>query len=1189
MAMSPTIIRATTAVETLTGTMGADNFSFDSQTFVQAGDQVDGGAGTDILWVTKGMPGMMGVGILDMPGNLDLQAVTISSVEELNFNYMGMPMPGQVIFTSAQFGSGLLSNALVVRGSWGSNDIVVNLVSGDSSFDASAWTFPTNDPEGDTSGTATSMWGAYTYTNPAKPDYDTKNVGTPTEPTLGGWAAGVVYENGVPGDTVTLNGSAGNNAITGTIVADILRGGDGDDTLTGGAGNDTVDGGVGSADRVVLSGSRSDYTITLDAGIYSITDNRAGSADGTDQVSNVETFAFSNATYTAAQLLSGDQEAPLAPVITSTSDGPPTTNPTWIVHGTAEPNSTVTIYRNNSGTITTVGTGTADAEGNFSIETSSNQHGTRVLYATATDAALNVSPPSLLYYQGGHHAEVITLADAAALAGISVIDGFHQDTGPDVLKFSGATTLTDAAFAKVHDVESLELTGASSVTLGAMAAASGIGGVISPTLGLGSVITGDGSTSITDTNDRTLKVNAAALSEAAALTLAGAATFIVAGSANGTTIATAGGDDEITGGGGNDTIDGGDGTDTAVYSGNFADYAVSHGGATIVLESASERDTVTNVEMFRFADGLMTAAQVMSGDTSLPVVTITGGPGHGSNTNLDTATFTWTGDGTGSSIDHYEYSTDGGNTWTSTTATSVTLSGLGDGGNSFELRAIDTGNNTGIIAVRLWTVDSSTPYLATTAVDNLVGTDEDEDFIINLNAQLNAGDVFDGGDGTDTFWAGQGMMDYEEDFDFSGVTFLDMEVLSFNWMMMRMPGSAVFTSDQFGAGLISANLKVYGAWGDQDITVNLADGDSGFDGSGWTFPVDRNMPAGQSPYVWGRYVYKGPADPDMMLVPGEDVGGNDTIHLFGSVGSNAIVGTRVDDIIAGGAGNDTLTGGRGADKLDGGTGDDTYVTDGRDGITEAEGAGIDTVVSSATYVLGENLENLVLSGTGRINGSGNALDNELIGNRGANVLRGNGGADTMAGGRGDDTYVTDGSDRIIEVARGGTDTVRSTVSATLGANLENLTLLGTAADGTGNGLANKLVGNDGVNHLAGGGGADVLIGGRGIDFLTGGSGRDVFKFTSWSDSTVAGSDRIVDFKAGDKIDVRSLDANLGVTGNQAFVLDLAGFGAFATGHIRQTVVGHNLVLEFNADRDSSAELRIVVLDHGPLTWSDFML
>jgi Ca2+-binding RTX toxin-like protein len=129
---------------------------------------------------------------------------------------------------------------------------------------------------------------------------------------------------------------------------------------------------------------------------------------------------------------------------------------------------------------------------------------------------------------------------------------------------------------------------------------------------------------------------------------------------------------------------------------------------------------------------------------------------------------------------------------------------------------------------------------------------------------------------------------------------------------------------------------------------------------------------------------------------------------------------------------------------------------------------------------------------------------------------------------------------VIENSGEGTDLVRSPLSNTLGDNVENLTLTGTAAiNGTGNALANVMTGNSAANVITGGGGGDTLIGGGGGDTLTGGAGADRFKLTDISDSAPGAADLITDFnygKGGDKVDLSAIDANANAAGNQAFRL-----------------------------------------------------
>jgi len=220
--------------------------------------------------------------------------------------------------------------------------------------------------------------------------------------------------------------------------------------------------------------------------------------------------------------------------------------------------------------------------------------------------------------------------------------------------------------------------------------------------------------------------------------------------------------------------------------------------------------------------------------------------------------------------------------------------------------------------------------------------------------------------------------------------------------------------------------------------------------------------------------------------------------LTGSAFDDRIFGLDGADILNGLGGNDLLDGGTGADQMTGGAGNDTFVVDDvNDTVSESSNGGTDLIRSYLTRSLASTtqVENLTLLGTGDINATGNSLGNLLTGNSGANVLDGGSGSDTMIGGAGNDTYVVaQAGDIVTESANEGLDLVQASITYTLGADVENLTLTGSSGlNGTGNGLDNALTGNSGSNTLTGGAGNDTLNGGSaGTDGLVGGTGNDTY-------------------------------------------------------------------------------------------------
>ena len=184
---------------------------------------------------------------------------------------------------------------------------------------------------------------------------------------------------------------------------------------------------------------------------------------------------------------------------------------------------------------------------------------------------------------------------------------------------------------------------------------------------------------------------------------------------------------------------------------------------------------------------------------------------------------------------------------------------------------------------------------------------------------------------------------------------------------------------------------------------------------------------------------------------------------MGNALDNLITGNVNNDTLIGTAGDDLLIGGKGSDFMDGGAGDDAYEIDIASDAVNDSGGGDDTILSWIDLQLGflnnSGAENLILL-EGATKGTGDGLDNVIIGNDADNVLDGGGGQDGLAGGKGNDTYVVDhGGDEVAELAGQGLHT---------NGDAGNDSLIG----GVGN---NSLWGNTGNDTMAGGAGNDLYI------------------------------------------------------------------------------------------------------------------
>lgn len=318
----------------------------------------------------------------------------------------------------------------------------------------------------------------------------------------------------------------------------------------------------------------------------------------------------------------------------------------------------------------------------------------------------------------------------------------------------------------------------------------------------------------------------------------------------------------------------------------------------------------------------------------------------------------------------------------------------------------------------------------------------------------------------------QGVLANDTDANGNALTAAILQGPRHGTFVFRPDGSFVYVPDP-------------GFFGEDSFTYSVSDGqlsDSVTVTINVLGPVGEHivLTEGDDPYV--SYEYRDHA----VFV--EALGGNDAVVgsgfddiLEGGAGDDYLNGGAGNDDLVGGAGNDRLLGGSGDNTLRGGAGDDTYyVRSANDIVIEGEGAGEDAVSARVSFTLGDHIETLYLEGIGNINGTGNGLNNSILGNSGSNVIDGGAGDDRLNG-------------------EGGSDTVIG--------GLGNDTIYGDSSRWAGDDL---LVGGAGDDQLYGQGGADTVNGGAGADYMLGGTGNDTFVFNR--DDMAAGElDIIVDF------------------------------------------------------------------------------
>jgi len=561
------------------------------------------------------------------------------------------------------------------------------------------------------------------------------------------------------------------------------------------------------------------------------------------------------------------------------------------------------------------------------------------------------------------------------------------------------------------------------------------------------------------------------------------------------------GDDVLIASLGDDLLDGGDGLDSVIFSGAYGSYTYTYSENVgfNFYSTVSGSDTVREMEIFVFADGSKSVSELLGGGSLRSLVSISADiaqqlEGHSGATvftykvKLNTAssseqTLSWNLQGGGTSP------ADAATDFAGPTSGSITFA-IGE---TEKTISVTVQGDRVIEANESFVVSLSNPSsglgLRTASASGTILNDDAANSDDHGATPATAGALTVGGSPL------TGWIERSADSDLFAVNLSAGTTYVFD---LRAPGSAV-----------DAHLSLHGPATTTSLPSAIASNDNATAGtrdaqiihavssSGTYYLLARDARGGTGSYTLQAATFAG------RTLTGDGAGN----QLTGTPGNDELYGLGGADSLVGDAGNDLLDGGAGADWMHGGAGNDSYVVDDLGDVVSESSAtgGTDRVFSSVNFVLGNNLEELVLTGEANLNASGNILANRLSGNSGNNFLDGAAGIDTFAGGLGDDTYVLDAAAELTNVSEGageGSDTLRivyassapQSISLTGAlAHFENVELRGNGPFSVvGNGAANLLSGNAQSNRIEGAAGNDTLDGQGGADQLVGGDGDDLY-------------------------------------------------------------------------------------------------
>jgi Ca2+-binding RTX toxin-like protein len=931
-------------------------------------------------------------------------------------------------------------------------------------------------------------------------------------------------------DNDYVYGYGGNDMLNGGYGDDILDGGNGNDTLHGNTGNDTLTGGAG--DDVLYGDTGNDKMIGGDGNdsyyVDSLGDVVTDTAGGGDAV--YATIDYTLGTGLEYLFLQGTASDGKGNILNNTITG--NGNENWLYGEGGDD----TLFGEGGNDYLFGGTGIDYLYGGAGNDQLNGGNGNDVIHGNAGS--------DTLYGEGGN--DTLIGGDGDTLYGGAGNDQYHVNHNNDLaIEWTWAYNATSGKYVYRDeggtDTANVEIddytlpTFIENLTLDIGGAVTGSGN------GLANIITGNGQNNTLygyDGND---------------------------------TIHGDIGDDTLYGGLGNDTLYGDAGNDTLV--GDAGNDTMLGGAGNDGYNVVSLLDKVYETTI---PNGIVDAGGV---DSVLSSVDFTL-PKYVENLYLNE----YAKKGTGNSLDNILWG-DGEDNILDGGAGNDNMRGLAGDDTYYVDSSLDTitenltQGTDRVFSTASFTLANNVENLTLAGAANINGTGNGDRNLLTGNTGSNTlsggggDDILNGGVGNDTMYGGTGddafymnaagdqVIEYLGEGDHDIIYSMISLTLGFNIEDLVLDGAAAINGtgnglDNYMRGNAAKNILT-GDAGD-DTLDGLGGNDTLYGGAGND-----------------HYTVEAVGDKVFETdVHGVDMGGTDRVSSYISYTLGAFVedlslwgnaningtGNALDNELLGNAGNNILDGGPGGnDSLQGWSGDDTYIVGTGDTVFENADYGVDTVQTDISYTLPDDIENLALTGSASINGTGNVLDNILTGNSGSNILTGGVGNDTLngmvgndilLGGTGDDTYyMADTIDNIIENLGEGTDGVyfTSTVAGsgyTLGLNIENLSLNGNAnTRGTGNDLDNILIGNSGSNILTGGIGNDTLNGGAGIDTLIGGIGSDAYWVDNAADVVTENAGEGNDIlyttvtytlAAGSSIENLTLKGNaaIGATGNE---------------------------------------------------------